>query len=114
MKITTITINPPKDELLENMPQNLHAAVRVMTSSFEGAVTTHEIYAIYKRLAKMAGEDKVLLTALTLTCNWLGFDYYEEVPSLGNLYFSFFQEINAFTLKTLKGNDLSYFLKYTD
>lgn len=79
-------------------------------------ISEQEINTVYKRLFKEMKGDYKKLTELVMVLNHKMFQY-NEIPGhkrLCELYSNLFEATNKYALKTLKDDQLSYFLQTTD
>jgi hypothetical protein len=54
------------------------------------------------------------VTELSLVMNWKMFQWYEKNEDLYNLYEKLYYRIDQWCMDNLKGNELEYYLKWTD
>ena len=54
------------------------------------------------------------ITELSLVLNWKIFQHYESNNFLYNIYSILYEECDQWCMKHLKGNELSYYIKWTD
>ena len=54
------------------------------------------------------------ITELSLVLNWKIFQHYESNNFLYDIYRILYEECDQWCMKHLKGNELSYYIKWTD
>lgn len=69
----------------------------------------------YKRAFNEWKNDVVYLTELTMVCNWKIFYWYEHKnEEYAELYDDLWRKTDAYAMKHLKDDELSYFIRVTD
>ena len=67
----------------------------------------------YKKAVPYAKLNYKYLTELVMVLNWKSWEH-EKQPTLCKLYCDLFYKLNDYVYSTLKGEELSYYLKTTD
>lgn len=68
----------------------------------------------FKRAFNEWKSDVEYLTELVMILNWKIWSWYEENDSLAELYQEFYEKADQYAIETLKGDELTYFLKTVD
>ncbi len=74
----------------------------------------NEIRETFKRAFTEWKRNYIYLTELVLVLNWKIWSWYDKDSEIADLYGKFYDKADQYAIETLKGDELTYFLKTVD